>query len=1006
MNLRARQAHPEARGTWVALLSHFTTHLRLPRHRHTEHSNDLYSKYDVQNFTFGSVSQESSGQQEVASPPVFTPRSLRQRHPPTPFSNPSSVYSSTEDSSSDSGSVESLFVSDHHITTPRTSLPSTDEDIEVDGSEDSDDLFQQFYDDDDDNDDIEIHIGSTIYEGSVYDGGERTGSPIIHEARRTSEATILRAEGASLSDRRGSAATVTRLTNSTGGSGSGSGSGGGSRTLQGTSRSSPRPLSSLSYQSQSLAGAPLSSVGTSDYYDEISHGAGPVPSQADSIAFDQTWEMMKGGQVDIDPSQFLNAPSSSRKEDGKGSSFIPKFFRKDKGGKKKAEASEIDTFERAVKEDWTMNPEYYEQWVWTVVAADPSVKGEKEQKLLKASSSSTAINVANNSSRTGEVIQDEMWSNALVGQFHTSLKLTRKYSRIPSCMLAYVKTASSQKLLKARPVRSAQPDRPNLPSIIVHCHSTASAWSITRFHKLKGKPPPARSTGVVLLTSLKNQQRYTTTGTTKKLGEWRETQHKETETVTLSSSTSTTLHDPSVGEPAPSPTVTITSMASDAPEGSKTPTTSLPSLTSNKANPHKTDIPPSIPFSDTLYTHRIVPEASGSGSHSVNEQNQYGDEESDEDDKELGLPSRRRRRTPHSKAFDTVDPSEIDQIRDSHRHSVSLPRVNIKSETVTESKGKPRWKSDPDSAESVPSRRGSLITPYTPPWVIFQPRHTLEQKKRMVSQMNSSFEGVGLLPASGEGPRSRDVKGKGRAPREQRENAFSKRPHQSLTAVSWFDQVPEDVFFMLLPLWVGETDGPSKFKHPYEMESTPVTERHFLMVYYRPYARNRKREMTNSKGDTSSSSFERVSKRSTRTDAVTYDILVRILTYEQLQGSNIRIPDKGMTVSGPLQDAYEQRPRPTQQDTLKDWRLGIYTSKAQGIAFDPECLLKLELGRKESSPDRLMPFSRDGTEYSDEPLVQMNLTPIGQAVVEWAWIGLLCLISSWPHAKRRKDKAG
>lgn len=69
-----------------------------------------------------------------------------------------------------------------------------------------------------------------------------------------------------------------------------------------------------------------------------------------------------------------------------------------------------------------------------------------------------------------------------------------------------------------------------------------------------------------------------------------------------------------------------------------------------------------------------------------------------------------------------------------------------------------------------------------------------------------------------------------------------------------------------------------------------------------------------------------------------------------------------------------------------DWVIGNCDDLEEGVLFDPECLLRLELARRVVS-DPGGPMA--GHELPESKIL---LTPVGRAVMEMAWVGALALI--------------
>jgi len=123
-----------------------------------------------------------------------------------------------------------------------------------------------------------------------------------------------------------------------------------------------------------------------------------------------------------------------------------------------------------------------------------------------------------------------------------------------------------------------------------------------------------------------------------------------------------------------------------------------------------------------------------------------------------------------------------------------------------------------------------------------------------------------------------------------------------------------------------------------------------------------------------------------------FRISARIVAYHDFQGTGVRIPDQGLAVSGPLEDAYESLPY---CGYTMDYVIGVCHSRDAGIEFVSEGFEKLGLSRTISNPRPSDPSEDDDNSSLDTLMV---LTPIGRAVMEMAWLGGMCLTSFNPNS--------
>lgn len=306
----------------------------------------------------------------------------------------------------------------------------------------------------------------------------------------------------------------------------------------------------------------------------------------------------------------------------------------------------------------------------------------------------------------------------------------------------------------------------------------------------------------------------------------------------------------------------------------------------------------------------------------------------DEDD--LFMP----RRTPHTETYSTVDPETLRNISTRTGGSSLLSRA-------------------------FNSARGAPVAPYAPQWMVLTPRQTVEERNQVVKNLNASFATVGLLPE----PKEKDKSRKNRPVRDG--------------SSSLFEQLPRDTLFMLLPLWPGETDPSSSKRHPFNPKPTPLEDRLYLIVFYKineigpavPRKNAAKQKKDSRKARPSpTASFE--TREEWSIIFSTFHISACIVTYPELRGSNIRVPDEGLAVSGPLREAYASMPTRHQ---LEGEQMGTQViadcrSREGGIEFDREGLRCLGLCTLDS----------EGLEIP---------TPLGRAVMEMAWIGGMALTS-------------
>ncbi|KAF9529260.1 hypothetical protein CPB83DRAFT_790307 [Crepidotus variabilis] len=333
----------------------------------------------------------------------------------------------------------------------------------------------------------------------------------------------------------------------------------------------------------------------------------------------------------------------------------------------------------------------------------------------------------------------------------------------------------------------------------------------------------------------------------------------------------------------------------------------------------------------------------------------------DEDDETFDNPRRHPPRTTYREDYATLPPEAFELARQEHQSHRIFPWGRLKN----------------------PDKRNVFDSAYNPPWPITQPRYNSETRKYIVEDLNTSFQDVGLLPAIGE------VKN----PNSTKNRQKKEKPPTNETRVDIFAEVPPDALYMLLPLWPGETDPVSTKRQPFTPPVIPVQKRQYLLVYYKTYShqnpppRDGKPIKKRSRNSPTSSydSFNRQDERYVLLNS--FHISARVVSYAELQGTSMRIPDVGLAVSGPLQEAYESMPQCT---LANDYVIGMCHSRSNGFEFFPEGFEKMGLSQNIPNP-RIMELTTDDDRSSLDTLAVP--TPMGRAVMEMAWLGGMALTS-------------
>lgn len=280
---------------------------------------------------------------------------------------------------------------------------------------------------------------------------------------------------------------------------------------------------------------------------------------------------------------------------------------------------------------------------------------------------------------------------------------------------------------------------------------------------------------------------------------------------------------------------------------------------------------------------------------------------------------------------------------------------------------------------SASSMNSDYSVPFVPPWVSVASRDQHDIQRKVLGQLEHSFENVGLLPAK---EKKSNQKGA-----THNSNLISR-----LKKLDVLSCVPVDSFFMLLPLWPAETDAYSQRLAPFDIPSIPLESRRYLLVFYKTLDVGTKQ---------ASSSSSATDGRKVLIPG--FRAIARQVSYNDLQGTGIRAPEQGLSVSGPLEDAFSQMPRansattpssPDHNDCAAQLSIiGSCYSRESGVEFDPEALIELDLCTVLSSEKKTLPPGMVTEQFDSEQSMTVKLTPIGSAVMEMVWVGGLALMS-------------
>lgn len=340
-------------------------------------------------------------------------------------------------------------------------------------------------------------------------------------------------------------------------------------------------------------------------------------------------------------------------------------------------------------------------------------------------------------------------------------------------------------------------------------------------------------------------------------------------------------------------------------------------------------------------------------------------------------------RTSHAEAFTTLEPPVLESIRMHRDGSPEHDSEKGRFKSIKKLFHTQQAKSAPKNSPLAPGLNvAALEGHYTPPWLRMTARTKQEEQERMIKSLNDSFRDVGLLPMFKPAEKKNAAKS---APKASRPRSHKKNKNGSENV---FDQIPDDSLYMLLPMWPSETDPNSALFDDDTMEyDVPLQERQYLLVYYVPMLSKEKTEKMDEKKRTrgsqtssanshhSDSSNPKENKTSIALNA--FNILARLVSYKDVNGSGIRIPTSGLAVTGLMSDAIRAIPQVRFQMDDLALIIGFCDKLERGVELLPEGAEKLGLCLPRTSPDP----------DSDAPL-----SSLGRAAVEMAWLGALAIM--------------
>jgi hypothetical protein len=327
------------------------------------------------------------------------------------------------------------------------------------------------------------------------------------------------------------------------------------------------------------------------------------------------------------------------------------------------------------------------------------------------------------------------------------------------------------------------------------------------------------------------------------------------------------------------------------------------------------------------------------------------------------LPSR----TTHAEAFSALDPNDIENLRAKANSRANADSGSTLAERFFRAlRGSSR--TDDHSSSTQPRA-------FQPPWLTTAGRDQQEEHDRVLNGLHASFRDVGLLHTNPHKP--------------------SKVSSKRKSSQGILDQIPDDCLYMLLPLWPGETDTASVHAETSSAASfvTIQENRQYLLVYYAPFEEanpnNKKPEKKKAKQSHSSDSGIEPDSKAVYLPA--FRAVARVVAYDELRLSGVRVPSDGLAFNGPEWEAMTySTSTPLRDDQMMDTVVCQCQGRESGFDFLEDGLVELGLCTREAIPLQ--------DEYSEleEQQFKTVLTPIGRAAIEMIWLGCLAITSFRP----------
>lgn len=543
------------------------------------------------------------------------------------------------------------------------------------------------------------------------------------------------------------------------------------------------------------------------------------------------------------------------------------------------------------------------------------------------------------------------------------------------------------------------------PSVIVHKHSKAVAFSIFRddgllennSHRTKREQRNQLDAHFsILLAPRSVQEQYTSTKSTKSLNAHGLLDEKSSE----SSSRGRGNAPPSSRDrPPPVPSIGRQIIPSSRVSRDTRPSTAESQASSTHGRTDSTTSEHSGEGRSSSATHDDRTTVT-SATTAPRTQPSDAEDEYEDDDDDLNGPVAPR--TSHAEAFGSLDRVTMEQYRQHNPPSPDTP-PSILALFRKPFKG--------SSSSSTPRSPNAHMKPYAPAWVTMAPRHQQDSQDEVIHNLNESFKDVGLLPSN------------------RRKGGPDPSKQKRVKRTETMQRIPDDVIYMLLPLWSRGID-PKQLSHPEAKQASQVSmddynvppeqERVYLYVSYRPFdgPRDDASGLSKKRSRSTAAGSERADPATRNRDLLNsftgprgFQVSARRISYAQLSGTGMRIPAQGLVVTGSPEDL-GTAPSPEGSDSAQI--IAWCEKREKGVLFVDDGLEKLGLcrPREQHFPsvyglNRVDPAMQVNAPDPEQLKAEIEpLTPLGRAVHEMVWLGCMAITSfgTGMHAPEAKRK--